>query len=176
MKFSLVVLLLAIAGCSVTKTVNTVKAPGVDFTSFKTFDYFKLQASGDTVSSRFDNYANMIREAITREMIAKGYTQSSADPDLLINIGAVVKEQAQTRETNIRDAPRYTGQRNYSWKSEEVVVGHYKTGTVTIELVDRLKNSMVWQGVVEGLVADKPKTFQSDINKAITGVFQKFPG
>lgn len=105
MKFSVVLLLFAIAGCAAGRVVKTDKAQGVDFQSFKTFDFLKLEASGDTSSSRFNTYATMLRDAVTREMIAKGYTQSPTNPDLLVNIGAVVKEETQTRETNIRDAP-----------------------------------------------------------------------
>lgn len=176
MKLTFVVFLFALAGCSAGRVVKADKAPGVDFQSFKTFDFVKLEASGDTASARFDTYSTMLRDAVARELKAKGYTQSNSNPDLLVNIGAVVKEQTQTRETNIREAPRYIGQRNYKWKSEEVVVGHYKTGTVTIELVDSKQNNMVWQGVVEGIISEKTKTYQNDVNKAMTDLFAKFPG
>ena len=176
MKFSALLFLFALAGCSAGRIVKTDKAEGVNLQSYKTFDFLKFEASGDTAAQRFESYAGILRNAVARELAAKGYTQSSANPDLLVNIGAVVKEETQTRETNIREAPRYIGQRNYSWKSEEVPVGQYKSGTVTIELVDSKKNSMVWQGVVEGIISDKRKTYENDVNKAMTDLFAKFPG
>ena len=175
MRLSVIILLFVITGCSAGRVVKTEKAEGVNFQNFKTFDFFKLEASGDTSSSKFAAYTGILREAISRELKAKGYNESGNNPDLLVNIGIVVKEETQTRETNIREAPRYIGQRRYSWKSQDVVVGHYKSGTVTIDLVESQKNNMVWQGVLEGIIAEKQKGYESDINKAITNLFAKFP-
>jgi hypothetical protein len=175
-KISVFVLLLALLGCAPGKVVKTEKADNVNFQDFKTFDFYKLEASGDTASSRFNTYTNILRDAVARELTAKGYRQSPGDADLLVNIGIVVKEERQTRETNIREAPRYIGQRRYSWKSQEVEVGRYKSGTVTIDLVDGKKNSMVWEGVLEGIISQKENAYRNDIDKGIADLFEKFPG
>jgi hypothetical protein len=175
MKYTALVFLLFIAACSPGRVIKTEKAEGVDFNSYKTFDFYKLEASGDTSTAKFAPYTNILQQSIARELQAKGYSQSSSDPDLLVNIGIVVKEETQTRETNIREAPRYIGQRRYSWKSQEVEVGRYKSGTVTIDLVDPRKNSMVWEGVLEGVIANKQSSYENDINKGITNLFEKFP-
>jgi hypothetical protein len=37
-----------------------------------------------------------------------------------------------------------TGGRNYSWLAREVAVGRYRDGTVTVHLVDRTQNKLVW--------------------------------
>jgi uncharacterized protein DUF4136 len=163
------------SGCTAGKVVKREKAPSADFQAYKTFDFYKLEASGDTSANRFKLYTDVLRDAVARELLAKGYTQTSSDPDMLVNIGIVVKEETQTRETNIREAPRYMGQRRYSWKSQEVEVGRYKSGTVTIDLVDKDKNTMVWEGVVEGIISQRTNTYQNDINKAVTNLFSKFP-
>ncbi|HMF72157.1 MAG TPA: DUF4136 domain-containing protein [Flavitalea sp.] len=175
MKFPAFLLLFVMAGCSTGRVVKTEKAEGVNFQNFKTFDFYKLEASGDTSSSKFAAYTGILREAIARELTAKGYNESGGNPDLLVNIGIVVKEEIQTRETNIREAPRYIGQRRYSWKSQEVPVGRYKSGTVTIDLVESKKNNMVWQGVLEGIIAERQKGYESDVNKAVADLFAKFP-
>ncbi|RYY30374.1 MAG: DUF4136 domain-containing protein [Chitinophagaceae bacterium] len=168
-------LLAALFACSTARVVKTEKAPGVDFTTYKTFDFYELGASGDTTGNKFNTYTDMLRQAISRELEAKGYRRESTDPDLRVNIGIVVKEEAQTRETTIREAPRYMGQRRYSWKSEQVEVGRYKTGTATIDLVDSRKNMMVWEGVMEGIISKKQSSYESDVNKGISQLFEKFP-
>jgi len=175
MRMIVLLVLFTVAGCSTGRIVKTEKAENVNFGTFKTFDFYKLEASGDTTAAKFRSYTDVLREAVARELTAKGYTRNESNPDLLVNIGIVVKEQTQTRETNIREAPRYMGQRRYSWKSQEVEVGKYKSGTVTIDLVDSRKNTMVWEGIVEGIISQKANTYQNDVNKAITNLFSKYP-
>jgi hypothetical protein len=161
--------------CSPARVARSEKAPGINFGDFKTYDFYKLEASGDTSSKRFAAYTDKLRQAIANELNSKGYRESSSNPDLLVNVGIVVTQQTQTRETNIREAPRYIGQRRYSWKSEEVVVGKYRSGTVTIDLVENKKNNMVWQGTLEGIISEKQKNFEADINKGVATLFAKFP-
>ncbi len=173
-QFVIYIMLWCLLACSTARVVKTEKAPGIDFTSYKTYDFYELDASGDTTGNRFEPYTAILKQAISRELEAKGYRQD-ADPDLRVNIGIVVKEETQTRETNIREAPRYMGQRRYSWKSEQVEVGRYKVGTATIDLVDSRKNMMVWQGVMEGIISKKENSYEDDVNKGVTELFEKFP-
>jgi hypothetical protein len=176
MKYAGIFLFLAVLfACSTARVVKTEKAPGVDFSTYKTYDFYELEASGDTTGNKFGPYTALLRQAISKELNAKGYQQRSADPDLRVNIGIVVKEETQTRETNIREAPRYMGQRRYSWKSEQVEVGRYKVGTATIDLVDSRKDMMVWQGIMEGIVSNRKSNYESDVNKGVTQLFEKFP-
>ncbi|MET0300927.1 MAG: DUF4136 domain-containing protein [Flavitalea sp.] len=164
---------LFLVSCTTTKVIKTEKVADVNFQSFKTFGFYKLEASGDT-SSKFDFYSSLLKDAIARELTSKGYTQTS-DPDLLINLGVVVKEETQTRQTDIREAPRYIGQRRYTWKSQEVPVSQYKTGTATIDLVESKQNRMVWQGTLEGIIPGNRKTYEKEINKGVAALFAKFP-
>lgn len=170
---SLAIVISAIAaGCSAVHVTDTEADAGFKLTNYKTFDFFKLEGSGDT-SENFAANAVLLKQSITRELESRGIKQSTLDPDLLINIGAVVEEQIQTRETSIREAPRYLGTRNYSWKAEEVEVGRYKVGTVTVDLVDRASNKMVWKGVVEGTLPAKQEKIPSTIDEGMKALFQK---
>ncbi|MBI2283034.1 MAG: DUF4136 domain-containing protein [Bacteroidetes bacterium] len=96
---------------------------------------------------------------------------------MLVNIGIRIKEEVQTRETDWRTdgAPRYIGQRNYSWKSESIEVGRYHEGTVAIHLVDAAENKMVWRGIVRGIVPENQKNVQAEVQKGISMLFDKFP-
>lgn len=167
----------AIAACSATKVSNTESAPNTDFSKYKTFDFYKLTASGDTVSKGFDERVAVLKSAISGELGKRGYTQSASNPDLLVNIGIQVEEKAQTRQTDWRTDGRYTyvGQRNYSWKSEEIVTGYYKEGTVTIHVVDAAKNSMVWKGTVKDILPSKEKHLADAAAKGMKSLFEKYP-
>ncbi|WP_366970479.1 DUF4136 domain-containing protein [Rhodocytophaga aerolata] len=125
--------------CTPVKVVSTRKHPTVELQSYKTFNFMDIQVKNDSLTQLNHPGIQMLKEAIVRELSAKGFQQAQ-EPDLWVNIGIVTEDKVQTRKTDIREAPVYIGQRRYSWKSEEVEVARYKTGTVSVDLVDAEKN------------------------------------
>jgi hypothetical protein len=139
---------------------------------YQTFDFLDLDVELLTEHQINQENVDYLKTAIARELTAKGLEQSS-NPDLAINIGVVVKEEVQTRETDIRDM-RYMGQRNYHWEVEEVVVGVYKVGTVSVELVDTKANRAVWEESEGNVIDKKQKNVQKKIDKGVSKIFKKF--
>ena len=171
-----VFLLLLLAGCSSAKVLSTEKADDADLSAFKTFDFYKLDANADTSTQRFSEHIAKVEDAIALQMQQHGYLLSKTNPDLLVNIGVVLDEEVQTRQTDFRtDAPRYIGQRRYSWKSREVPVGTYLVGTVTVDLVDRKENRMVWQGAVKDILPRNELRLEKTIQRGIKKLFARYP-
>ena len=139
---------------------------------YQTFDFLDLDVELLTEHQINQENADYLKNAIARELTAKGLEQSS-NPDLAVNIGVVVEEEVQTRETDIRDM-RYMGQRNYHWEVEEVVVGVYKVGTVSVELVDTKANRAVWEESESNVINKKQKNVQKNIDKGVGRIFKKF--
>ena len=166
-----------VACSSSVKISNTSVAPNTDLAKYKTFDFFKLDASGDTVTKGFNERMDMLKSVIAGELTSRGYRQSSSKPDLLVNIGLQVEEKTQTRQTDWRTdgAYRYMGQRNYSWKSEEVVVGYYKEGSVTVHLVDAAANEMVWKGTAKDILPSKESKIPELAKAGMKALFAKYP-
>jgi len=165
--------LLALGACSGVRVLNTDRADGFQIGQYKTYDFYTISASGDTVSATYGRNIALLEAAIEKQMQIKGLKRTASNPDLLVNIGVMVEEKVQTRTTNIQDAPRYIGQRNYSWKSEEVEVGRYKEGTATIHLVERASNKMVWKGAVAGVVPNQPEKTAGLIDEGMAALFAK---
>lgn len=162
--------------CSSSRLIKAEIAEGVNLSTNKTFDFYKLEAGGDTISSRFRERADILKTAIADELARKGYRQVSDNPDLLVNIGICVTEEVQTRQTDFRtDAPRYVGQRRYSWKSRELEVGRYRMGTVDIHLVDAKTNTIVWQKVAESVIPEKDSKLSKKTKDGIKKMFADFP-
>jgi hypothetical protein len=166
------VMLVTLLACSGVNVLETEADEDFQLSRYTTFDFFQLEASGDTAEN-FSRNVSLLRQSITRELESKGLERTSVSPDLLVNIGIVVEEKVQTRETTIREAPIYIGQRRYHWQSEEVEVGRYREGTVTVDLVDRAENKMVWEGVVEGVIPQKQEKLQERINEGVEALFEK---
>jgi hypothetical protein len=146
-----------------------------DFSGYKTYGFFVIDTSGLVNPENYLKNLEVLKEAVRTQLTSRGYTESS-NPDLKINMGLVVIEKAQTRETDFRtDRPMYMGQRNYSWKSEEVVVGYFKEGTLDFHLIDASSNKMVWWATVTDIVPEKQKNVPKTIERGINKMFGKFP-
>ncbi len=150
-------------------------ATGADLTKYKTYGFFGIDTSGLINQENYFKNLELLKLAVSTEMKSRGY-EESANPDLKINMGVVVIEKTQTRETDFRtDRPKYMGQRNYSWQSEEVVVGYYKEGTLDFHLVDGSNNQMVWWATVTDVLPDKQKNLPKTIDKSVKKMFGKYP-
>ncbi|WP_426292203.1 DUF4136 domain-containing protein [Dyadobacter endophyticus] len=166
-----------ITACSSSyKLLKVKKENTFKLADYATYGFYDIEATGDTVSKNFEKNVNIIREAIAKNLQSRGLDEAR-DPGLKINIALNVREQLQTRQTDFRTdgLPRYMGQRRYSWKSEEVVTGKYREGTIVIDLVDAANNRMVWQGGASGIIPEKTKNFTEDINRVIGEVVAKIP-
>ncbi|MDH4089113.1 MAG: DUF4136 domain-containing protein [Cyclobacteriaceae bacterium] len=112
---STIVFILAVldlAGCSGFRVINVEKEDDFKIGNYKTFNSSDVEASGDVKSRNSRENLEFPKTSVSRQLQGKGLKQATIDPALLVNIGIVVAEQIQTRETNIQDAPRYVGTRN----------------------------------------------------------------
>src|SRR6187401_190690 len=98
-----VMIVVMLAACSGYHVIDTGTAEGFKLQDYKTFDFYQLEGRGDT-SKNFKANTEVLKQAITKQLQAKGLQPSSSNPDLLVNIGVVVEEKIQTRETTLRDA------------------------------------------------------------------------
>ncbi len=166
-------LMMMLPACSpLVKIEGTKQAEGTTINSYKTFDFYKLDTEV-VPSPSFNQRTEWLKTEIAKQLTNRGLSQTSESPDLLVNIGIVIEEKVQTRETTIQDAPRYMGTRSYHWESQEVAVGTYEEGTVTIDLVDRAKNEMIWKGIASSVIVKKDESSKKNIAKGVEALFAK---
>ena len=160
--------------CSSAKIRVESSDAALALSDFKTFDFVELETKGDT-SSAFNESIAYIKSAVIQEMNARGLTQQAANPELKINLGIVVEEKTQTRQTSLSDPGEWTyiGQRNYKWESRTVEVGTYKEGSITLHLVDNASNEAIWVGSIEGVVPRKAENRKEAIEEAVTSLFEE---
>lgn len=166
-----------ISGCNSSyKILNSRQEDEFKLSNYDTFGFYDIEARGDTNSQNFEKNIGIIKTAIAQNLQARGLDEAR-DANLKINIALNVEEKSQTRQTDFRTdgLPRYMGQRRYTWKSEEVVVGKYREGTIMIDLVDSSTNKMVWQGGAEGIIPENSSNFTEDINRAIKEIVDQIP-
>ncbi|MCU0357450.1 MAG: DUF4136 domain-containing protein [Cyclobacteriaceae bacterium] len=169
-------------GCSSVKITDVQKTDNFSVRNYKTFDFLSVEAGGDAISPldgpTYKANVAHVKASIARYLEAQGLQQASSHPSLVINIGVVVNEEVQTRQTsfaNPADRTVYMGQRNYHWNSQEVEVGKYRNGTLTVHLVDPAKNELMWKGSAESVLPNKPKEVPKLIESAVQKLFSRLP-
>jgi hypothetical protein len=160
-------------GCTAT---NVTVEPGLydDFklSTYKTYSFLEVDQS-ETEVPAFSQSVVYLKQEIAKQLAARGLSEDNSDPELKINLGIVIENKEQTRETSLATDPfMYTGQRNYTWQSEEIVVNNYKEGTLSIHLVDAKTNEAAWVGVVSKIIPSKQEKKQEAIEDAVHEVFE----
>jgi hypothetical protein len=155
--------------------VSYSKADNIDFSKFKTFKVNSFDVKNIPEFEPKKEGLSLLIEEINNQMISRGYEKVKENPDLIINIGLVITKETQTRQTDVRDAPMYIGQRNYHWESEEIVVRTYMEGTVTMDIVSSKDNEMIWQALSSGILEKKREKNTKKIVKGVQKLFKKFP-
>lgn len=176
MRKLIILLGVILVACSSVKVKGVKQAENFRVSKYNTFDFFQVEASGDAIGSDYASNLDLLKKAITKQFLNKGISHASDNPDLKVNIGILVSEEIQTRETsfaNPGDRMYYMGQRTYSWQAEEVVVGTYNQGSVTVDLVDRETGKLVWQGTAESILPGNEKKVPSLIEEGMKLLFAK---
>lgn len=165
-----------LAACSPYKVLQSqVHQPPATVPNYRSYEFVETDLNALAAMAVTPEQVEALKAAIARQIDARGYVRGADNPDLLVNIGLNVAEKTQTRETTIREAPRYIGQYRYSWRSQTVPVGTYREGTVSVDVVDARQNELFWEGAVASVLTRKTGT-AAELDKAMSRLFEKFPG
>jgi hypothetical protein len=173
-------IILAAAGflgaCQTVPTIRTQTAPGANLAQYHTYNYFEKLATDKrgytTITTRY------LQNAVDREMRARGFTRAP-NADLLVNLNIMKRDKIESTP-----GPAY-GMGFGGWRrgfgygmgfNNGYDVETVTEGTLTIDLVDRAKNELVWTGsavrTLNAKVMDQP---QPAIEQAVNLIFKKFP-
>ena len=176
---TLAVAAVALAGCASGPDIRADYDKAADFGAYRTYG-FVAQAGTDTGDFKSLS-TQMMQKAAAREMEARGYTRSE-NPDLVINFKGKLEEKVDVEST---PAPYYGpgwGYRGWygapygGWGTSEVTTRRYNVGTLVMDVVDREKRQVVFQGGVESVVTKKMlENREAAINQAVANIFSKYP-
>lgn len=170
------VLVIIISSCSSSLQISSDYDKTAHFSSYKTFSLYNLKARGNVSQFNQDRIAASIRA----EMIRKGFTETTGNPDLLVNAFTVLKNR-----TGISASISYYGfgsaYRPYGyWVAPgntytSVSTYDYKDGSLLIDIIDAKTNKMIWTGNGSAEVYKKPKNPEEVINEVVAKIMAKFP-
>lgn len=174
----LLVASLSLAGCSSGPRIITNSDPAADWMSFRTFGFFNpLGTDRGNVRSIM---SNQLIQSTTREMEAAGYTRADSNPDLMINFVVTTRETLQTRPST--GASMHHGRGRYgTWSgwsagASTTEVVQRTEGTLGVDIVDRARNQLVWEGAATQRVTNTTRENQAQVlDSAIADIFARFP-
>ena len=169
---------LLLLGCASGPRIVTNSDPSADWSTYRTFGFFE-QLDTDRGNVRSIT-SNQLIESTTREMQAAGFTLSESDADLLINFVLSTQETLQTRPTTgasmHHSRGRYSTWSGWSSSMSTTEVVQRTEGTLGIDIVDRARNQLVWEGAATSRVTDSTReNLDQVLDDAIADIFAKFP-
>jgi hypothetical protein len=170
---------IALAGCASGPDIRADYDKAADFGKYRTYGFV---AQAGTDSGDFRSLATqMLQNAASREMESRGYTRAE-NPDLVINFKGQLEEKVDIEST---PAPYYGpgwGYRGYygapygGYGGSEVTTRRYNVGTLVVDVVDREKRQVVFQGALSDVVTKEMQANrEATINQAIAQIFSKYP-
>jgi hypothetical protein len=178
-----IVTVFAFASCSTTSHVEV--AQGVNFNNYKTFGWANDTARSNSTGANNEIVDNNIKNSISAELEKKGWKETGAQPDVLLDYNVMV-EKGVRKETEPAYNYPYTGYYFNSWRHR---MGYFynpgffqqyytynvpfKEGTLSVNMVDAKTNKLIWQGWAKGDVSSKNVT-TSEVNQDVKSIFKKF--
>ncbi|MCU0355344.1 MAG: DUF4136 domain-containing protein [Cytophagales bacterium] len=160
---------------------------GADFSRYKTFAWYAKPPQGFK-NQKFDNQIveSNVKNYASAELKARGFTVQVDTPDVLLDYEVNVAHKTEQVSNPVYSHPyNYTyynpATRSYGLATAPSYVMGYQTqnvpyeeGTLTIVMIDRRTNRLVWKGWSDGTVSDE-QTYESELLSDIHRIFKKFP-
>lgn len=172
-------LVLALAGCATGPKISSEVDPEADFSRYRTFGFYAplaLEKEGYATPT-----TDRIKAAARAQMESRGYVFTAGQPDLWVNLNAYMQEKTDVTSIPTVDYNYYYSYRARSyfavpyWR-DRTDVRQYTEGTLNVDLVDRAKNRLVWEGIAVGRVSKvKPEERGARIDSAVAEIFARFP-
>ena len=168
-----------LGGCASGPRISSEADPEADFSSYRSFGFYAplaLEKEGYATPT-----TDRIKAAARAQMESRGYVFSADQPDLWVNLNAYMQEKTDVSTIPTVDYNYYYSYRARSyfavpyWR-DQTNVRQYTEGTLNVDLVDRARNRLVWEGIAVGRVSKvKPEERAARIDSAVAEIFARYP-
>jgi hypothetical protein len=180
--FSLFILF-AFASCGVQSYVE--KDPNVDLKKYRTYAWINEDNPKGKENKPYKDFQETyLKDLISKELEKNGFQKAKSHPDVLVDYDIMIENQVRERSQSVYSRPfvryfynPYTGRINSMWLPSRYMGENsydvpYKSGTITINLVDNDSQKLVWQGWAETEVTNR-HIDKDDMNKIVKSIFKK---
>lgn len=140
--------------------VTTDSDPAAPFATYKTFAWTPGTASAVSLTEQ------RIHDGVNAQLQGKGMTQVDSNPNVFVATHVTTRTVPQV----IAD-----GFGPWGFGAGMATVQTYTEGTLVVDLYDATTRKMVWRGVAQSTVSDKPEKNASKIEKSLAKMFARYP-
>jgi hypothetical protein len=164
-----------LTACASRPIVRTQSAPALEIQKYQSFGFVEHpdtdKAGYTTLITRY------LKDAVTREMVARGYTPSD-QPDLLVNFTTGTRDNVEGDPWPDVGLGWGRWSRGWGWGgmwgSRDIRT--VTEGSLTIDVVDQAHKALIWSGTAKGRVTTRDENDpQAAIDKAVAAIFTKYP-
>lgn len=174
---SVMLLCWALSGCT-TIDVKTDFDPSADFSRFRTFAFVGLTDlnQGGVLNNSLTR--KRLETILSRELSQKGLRQVGLEdhPDLLVHYWVGIKEKQRVESTG-PTVGAYGWRGGYGWGAgySGVTTYEYKEGTLITDLVEPVKNELVWRATMVANLEDTARENIVLVERAIAKAYKDYP-
>ena len=164
------------AGCATTSSPQSDSrvAPGANLAGYSTFGWSK-PAEAATIDAPLRILDVNIRDAVSAELIRRGYKEVSDDPELLVDYETVAQDKVRSKPFSIGiGMGSWGGSGGGGVSMDTSGVESYQEGRLVIHVLDAAKKQEVWYGTVAGRV-DQKKLDAPSVARVVALAMQDFP-
>lgn len=172
---------LLLAACESTARVSTQTAPGANLAQYQTYDF--MEKLGTDAAGYTSITTQWLKQAVSRELEARGLRRSD-NPQLLVNLLARSKDKVEG-DPNPQVAVSY-GRGGWGhgggWGAGVGIGSHGRSvetvtyDTLTVDLVDKAQNNLVWSASGEYRPTTQTNANgAATVDKVIRKLFNRFP-
>ena len=155
---------LIIVSCSSIRVSNDFDSQ-VDFSNYKTYAFSKKGIDKAQIN---DLDKKRILKAIEVELSSIGFRKNAIKPDVIVSIFTGSDEQI-----NVYNSQSYFG---YGWGPwYDFNYNSTTRGVLYIDIVDNIKNQLVWQGVGKGYISENNSKKEEQIKAFVNKILLQYP-
>jgi hypothetical protein len=195
---------ISLSGCAMYNNTTSNYDKSVDFTKYETYAWLNSQKPQAPTPYYNDVVENNAKSYVDRHFKDRGYTVDTLKPDLLLELVLKSEKKTEEVRTNnpynysnntynnfpynqryndnvyYNDANynhygNYNYNRHYSYnQSYSTKSRKYTESAITINVIDRASNNMVWTGTAENDIYDSAY-LKEEIHPAVVDILKQYP-
>jgi hypothetical protein len=139
-----------------------------DFSRYHTYSWLKVNATDSL-------WADRIRRDVDEQLSAKGWTMAPGGGDVAIAAWGKTKNE-QTLNTFYDGLGGGWGWRGFGGMGmATTTTENTPVGTLGIDMFDSQSKKLIWRGMAEKTLSDKPEKNEKKLESTVQDLFKKFP-
>ena len=152
----------------------------VDFSQYTTFAF---KESPEDLRNTHELGHTRIRNAIRRQLIESGVSQTQSDPDMWVTYHTAEEDQIRINSANLGYGYgpgwygrgwHYSGYWGRKGGGYSTTVSKYSEGTLAIDIWDAKKDQMIWRGIATAVVPSSPGKGEKKLGKALDKMSEEY--